>query len=173
ASLALLGKGTKLTVLAGKAGWSNVRAADGREGWVGTSFISIRSAENASRSGRRPDSILEYAQRCLGIPYVWGGSSPSGYDCSGFVQAVFRTAGIKLPRVSFEQFREGQPVDFNDLLPGDAVFFSTYASGASHVGIYIGNDSFIHASSAAGKITTTSFTSYYRTHFIGARRYIL
>jgi cell wall-associated NlpC family hydrolase len=172
-SLTLLERGTRVTLLNETEDWSNVRIDNGREGWVWKAFISSRSVENISRSGRLADAILENAKRCLGIPYVWGGAALSGYDCSGFVQAVFLAVGVRLPRVSFDQFREGRSVVFEDLRPGDAVFFTTYASGASHVGIYMGDESFIHASSAAGKVVITRFTSYYRTHFVGARRYIL
>ncbi len=172
-SLALLERGTRVTLLNESEDWSNVRIDNDREGWVWKAFISSKTAESISRSGRSADAILENAKRCLGIPYVWGGDSLSGYDCSGFVQAVFLAVGVRLPRVSFDQFREGRPIAFEDLLPGDAVFFTTYASGASHVGIYMGDESFIHASSAAGKVTITRFTSYYRTRFVGAKRYIL
>ncbi|HTE13659.1 MAG TPA: C40 family peptidase [Burkholderiales bacterium] len=109
----------------------------------------------------------------MGIPYRWGGSTPeTGFDCSGFVQYVFRQAvGLVLPRSSFEQIRQGASVARDDLQPGDLVFFNTMRATASHVGIYIGENRFIHAPSRGKTVEIAEFTnSYWQARYDGARR---
>ena len=115
--------------------------------------------------------IISTSLQYQGVPYVFGGTSPIyGFDCSGFVQYVFAQAGISLPRTADAQYEVGTPVSVTDLIPGDAVFFTTYTYGASHVGIYIGDGDFIHASSSRGVTISSLASSYYSTHYIGARR---
>ena len=115
--------------------------------------------------------IISTSMQYMGVPYVFGGTSPIyGFDCSGYVQYVFAQAGISLPRTADAQFEVGTPISTTDLLPGDAVFFTTYTYGASHVGIYIGDGNFIHASSSRGVTISSLSSSYYSTHYIGARR---
>lgn len=123
-----------------------------------------------------PDSkaiyVINTAKQFLGVPYVWGGSSPSGFDCSGFTTYVMAKNGITIPRTAALQFGTGTPVDKANLKIGDLVFFTTYAPGASHVGFYLGNGEFIHASSAAAKVTISSMnTTYYTSRYVGAKRY--
>ncbi len=108
----------------------------------------------------------------LGTRYRFGGNSRNGLDCSSFVQHVFNELDIKLPRTAREQFRTGEPVTSYDLQKGDLVFFRTYASFPSHVGIYLGDNKMIHASSRDRKVVISSMnTPYYRSRFIGAKRY--
>jgi cell wall-associated NlpC family hydrolase len=108
----------------------------------------------------------------LGTRYRFGGNSRSGLDCSSFVQHVFRELDINLPRTAREQFWTGEPVTSYDLQKGDLVFFRTYASFPSHVGIYLGENKMIHASSRDRKVViSTMNTPYYRSRFIGAKRY--
>lgn len=114
-------------------------------------------------------SLIENAQSLVGVPYLFGGSSRSGFDCSGYTQYVFKGAGISLPRTAAGQFGVGTSVSRNALQPGDLVFFTTYASGASHVGIYIGGGSFLHASSTGVRATSLN-DSYYASRYLGARR---
>lgn len=117
--------------------------------------------------------VIATAKSYLGVPYVWGGTSPSGFDCSGFIQYVFQKNGITLPRVTSDQYKVGTSVSKSNLIPGDLVFFETYKPGASHVGIYLGNNQFIHASSGQEKVMISNLTStYYTQHYIGARRVI-
>lgn len=121
---------------------------------------------------RTQDLVLS-ALGFMGIPYAWGGSSPeTGFDCSGFVQYVFRqTVGMILPRSSFDQIRQGIAVARDDLRPGDLVFFNTMRATASHVGIYIGDNRFIHAPRRGKNVEIAEFTnSYWQARFDGARR---
>ena len=106
-----------------------------------------------------------------GIPYRNGGSDPSGFDCSGFVQWVFAQNGIQLPREVRDQYDAGQKVDLRDVQPGDLLFFETVSRGASHVGVAIGSDQFVHAPSSTGVVRVERFTaSYWAMRFVGARR---
>jgi len=116
--------------------------------------------------------LLNFAANFLGTKYVWGGTSPSpGFDCSGYVQYVYRKSGISLSRTSEQQFKNGVSVKKADLKPGDLVFFATYSSGASHVGIYVGNNTMIHSSSG-GVSYDDMTTSYWAKRYLGARRVI-
>lgn len=114
--------------------------------------------------------VTRTAMRYVGVPYVWGGTSFSGVDCSGFVQSVFEHNGISLPRTADSQFEVGHPVKMRNLRPGDLVFFETYAAGASHVGIYLGGGQFVHASSSNGVRVDFLAEEYYAARYIGARR---
>ena len=106
-----------------------------------------------------------------GAPYRDGGIDPSGFDCSGFVRYVYEQHGVAMPRQVRDQFRVGKNVDRDRLEPGDLVFFSTTAPGASHVGIVIGGDQFIHAPSERGVVRVESLTQqYWASRFIGAKR---
>lgn len=116
--------------------------------------------------------VTHTALRYVGVPYVWGGTSFNGVDCSGFVQAVFEHNGVSLPRTADSQFEVGRPVKTVDLQPGDVVFFETYAVGASHVGIYLGNGRFVHASSSNGVRVDALSEGYYSSRYLGARRFI-
>lgn len=121
----------------------------------------------------RTQDLVFSALGFMGIPYAWGGSSPeTGFDCSGFVQYVFRqTVGMVLPRSSFDQIRQGIAVARDDLRPGDLVFFNTMRATASHVGIYIGDNRFIHAPRRGKTVEIAEFTnSYWQARFDGARR---
>ena len=138
------------------------------------SLKNFRGASSISRgrgNSRKAQILLSMARQYVGVPYVWAGRSPSGFDCSGFIYYVFDQLGYGLPRMADGQFEVGIPVSRNSLEPGDLVFFETYEPGPSHVGIYIGNDQFIHASSGAGHVTVTPLNkTYYRDRYLGARR---
>ena len=106
-----------------------------------------------------------------GAPYRFGGIDPSGFDCSGFVRYVYQQHGVPMPRDVREQFRIGKTIDRDRLEPGDLVFFSTVAPGASHVGIVIGGDQFVHAPSERGVVRVENLSSqYWSSRFIGAKR---
>ncbi len=111
------------------------------------------------------------AMSLRGAPYRDGGIDPSGFDCSGFVRYVYEQHGVAVPRQVRDQFTVGKTVDRSDLEPGDLVFFTTVAPGASHVGIMIGGDQFIHAPSERGVVRVESLgAQYWASRFIGAKR---
>jgi cell wall-associated NlpC family hydrolase len=114
--------------------------------------------------------VVQNAMAFMGVPYIFGGSSPSGFDCSGFVMYVFANAGISLPRTADVQYEVGTPVNKGNLRAGDLVFFSTYTYGPSHVGISLGDDRFIHASSSKGVTIDSLNRDYWVSTYIGARR---
>ena len=137
-----------------------------REAGVQTS----RAKPPTNRKGRE---LVLLAKQYIGTPYVWAGSQPGGFDCSGFIYYIYNQHGIDLPRMADEQYTVGRPVMRSQLLEGDLVYFSTYEPGPSHVGIYMGGNQFIHASSGADKVTVTSMDKpYYVERYIGARRVI-
>jgi len=114
--------------------------------------------------------VPQTAKTYTGVPYLWGGASPSGFDCSGFVQYVMKKNGITISRTTATQYNEGIWVGKSSLKPGDLVFFSTYKPGPSHVGIYIGNNKFIHSGSSSGVTITNLSNSYFAPRYIGAKR---
>ncbi len=117
------------------------------------------------------ERLVLFAKKLLHLPYRFGGNGAFGLDCSGYVQKVYGYIGQDIPRSAREQYNLGETIDKDDLATGDLVFFRTYASFPSHVGIYLGNNLFIHASSLSKKITIDSLeTPYYFRHFIGAKR---
>lgn len=117
------------------------------------------------------ERLVRIAHMMLDIPYRFGGSTLLGIDCSAYVQKVFGLLDIVLPRTAREQFRLGKRVGKGDLSAGDLVFFRTYARFPSHVGIYLGDNRFIHASSGERKVTIDSLNApYYVKRFIGGRR---
>jgi cell wall-associated NlpC family hydrolase len=125
----------------------------------------------------KEDEILETAKNFLGTKYVWAANGPSAFDCSGFTKYVFKENGINLPRYSGHQANIGQKIKFSELQKGDLVFFDTekkFRHKVNHVGIYIGNNKFIHASSAKKRVIITSFAKkkFYKKKFLYARRVI-
>ena len=119
-------------------------------------------------------SIIKTAENFIGIPYRWGGSSSKGFDCSGLTMTVYRLNGLNLPRSSRQQWKAGKPVLRSQLSKGDLVFFATSGwKKVSHVGIYKGNNKFIHASGSGKKIRTDSLSGkYYNRRYVGARTYL-
>lgn len=118
-----------------------------------------------------PGPILLTALSLQGIPYVNGGASPAGFDCSGLVQWVFAQHGIRLPREVRDQYDVGEKVDRDEVHPGDLVFFHTVSRGASHVGIALDGERFVHAPSSRGVVRVERFTSsYWAARYVGARR---
>lgn len=114
--------------------------------------------------------ILKYAYSYMGVPYVWGGTTPNGFDCSGFTQYVFKKAGVFIPRLADAQCYYGKPVSAKDLQVGDLVFFETYTAGPSHCGIYVGDGKFIEAGSSSGVTVDKVFGPYWGSRYVGACR---
>ncbi len=133
--------------------------------------VSVDPETGESAVQRLRERLVLFAHKMIDIPYRFGGNSLLGIDCSAYVKKVYGMIGIDLPRSAREQFQEGIPVDEENLSIGDLVFFSTYASYPSHVGIYLGNNLFIHASSKKKRVTIDSLdTPFYIKRFIGAKR---
>jgi cell wall-associated NlpC family hydrolase len=132
----------------------------------------MSKSEDLSKLGLK-ERIILFAKKMLHLPYRFGGTGTFGLDCSAYVQKAYSFAGITLPRSAREQFNLGQMVERDQLATGDLVFFRTYASFPSHVGIYLGNNLFIHASSLSNKITIDSLERpYFFKRYIGAKRLI-
>lgn len=130
------------------------------------------ASQDISELGVKERLIL-FAKKMLHLPYRFGGTGIFGLDCSAYVQKVFAAVGVSLPRSAREQFTVGEEIDREELSAGDLVFFRTYAPFPSHVGIYLGNDLFIHASSKSREVTIDSLeTPYYLNRFIGGRRLV-
>lgn len=163
-----LSTGAVIEVLAVLDGWYEIK-----DGYISADYVQIVDAAEAA-AYQSTSSVVEYAKQYMGYPYVYGGSSPRGFDCSGLVKYVFANFGITLNRTASAQMDNGTSVSKSELIPGDVVFFKkagSSASRASHVGIYIGNNQFIHAStSKTGVIISDMDSSYYNTGFVGARR---
>lgn len=172
ATLALVAAETPLQVLREDHEWYEVRLPDGETGWVHQDDLRVTEAPRPlTPSSIRGGDIAREAIRYLGTPYRWGGQTSGGVDCSGFVFIVFsRVPGMARVR-SYDYFQMGAPVQAANLVPGDLVFFTTYAPGPSHVGIYLGDGKFIHAASGARRVMMNSLDdSYYATRYLGARR---
>jgi cell wall-associated NlpC family hydrolase len=131
--------------------------------------LGARAAQAPGAAGRA-EELVRMAMGWIGVPYVWGGSSPSGFDCSGFTWYAYRRVGISIPRTADVQFAAGRPVA-GDPLPGDLVFFQTYDYGASHVGLYVGNGWFVNAIGSDVHLANFN-SSYFRGRYLGARRFL-
>ena len=124
-----------------------------------------------ARTAKLATLLARTALHFLGTPYVFGGTSSSGFDCSGFVQHVYAMAGIALPRTADAQYDAGRPATGGPHV-GDLVFFETYTDGVSHVGVYLGKGEFVHASSSHGVMVSKLSDSYWRSRYVGAKRLI-
>lgn len=121
------------------------------------------------RTARIAKSLTRSALRFLGTPYVFGGTSGYGFDCSGYVQHVYAMLGVHLPRTADAQYYSGRRA-VGGVKAGDLVFFQTYEPGPSHVGIYIGHGRFVHASSSHGVMVSSLSDSYWSARYLGAKR---
>lgn len=150
-------------------GWYDVTCEYGTEGYIRSDFLDLTESSSSN------SDIAATAKQYLGTGYVYGGASPRGFDCSGFTMYVYSQLGISLPHGATPQLNYGTSVSRSDLQPGDLVFFSDYGYAASHVGIYVGDGQFIHASSSSSNgycVCVSSLTSgYYDSHYAGARRF--
>ncbi len=134
--------------------------------------VSVSALKNsANYIGVSGKQIVSTAKQYIGVPYLWAGETPKGFDCSGYTQYVFNKHGIRLNRTTTTQYKQGSYVSKSNLLPGDLVFFAnTYREGISHVGIYVGDGKFIHASSSKGVTITPLSNPYWAARYYGARR---
>lgn len=117
-------------------------------------------------------AIIETAEDYLGVPYVFGGTTPSGFDCSGFIQYIFAKFDVSIPRLADEQYLLGERSATEDLVPGDLVFFTTYEEGASHCGLYLGEREFIHVASSRGVSISSLDDYYWQPRFLGGKHIV-
>lgn len=133
---------------------------------------NVTNTVNSTNSSSKMDKAIELLKAQVGKKYVWGATGPNTFDCSGLVQYIYKNAlGKNLPRVSADQSKYGQAVDKKDLQVGDLVFFDTMNKGrVSHVGMYIGNNEFIHAANSKSGVKKSSLSGYYEKKYVCARR---
>ncbi|MBU1668015.1 C40 family peptidase [bacterium] len=143
------------------------------------SLLTVKKSVEYSCDDNHPltQEVESYAKKFLGTRYVWGATGPNKFDCSGFTQKVYRSAGIKIPRVSCEQAKVGSYIKYENLKRGDMVFFDTkrkQTGKVNHVGIYLEDGKFIHASSGNKKVVITNFDKkrFYKNRFLWGRRII-
>jgi len=170
-------KNTKVEIFEKSGNWYRVSIGEDRYGWMSADWVKVK--ETVSRGQADRQAIVEYAKTLLGVKYVYGGETPKGFDCSGFVRYVFKHFGISLERTCRDQARGGKPVKKSELKPGDLVFFDTNDDNGklndiSHVGIYIGDGKFIHASAYEHKkiVIESLSSSDYSKRYMCARDYI-
>jgi len=180
--LAVLQAGTTAKRLARNGSWLKIALEDGRCGYVYRPLVGLGPCPSADRSidtagqatgdsSPGESGLIRTALACTGARYRRGGTSRGGFDCSGFTRYVFAEYGTHLPHSSAAQSHIGARVARTDLRPGDLVFFRTYRRGISHVGIYIGNSRFVHASTHGRGVRVDSLnTAYYQPRYRGARR---
>lgn len=164
--------GESVEILGVDGEWYKV-SAGGKTGYIRGDYVSFTEPDprQAPAAGSIGEQIVAFAEQFLGTPYVWAGSSPSGFDCSGFVSYVFKNFGYTVNRTAASMYTNGVAVDKSELQIGDAVFFASSSESIGHVGIYIGDGEFIHSSSGCGYVTISGLDeSYYSRMYVGARR---
>jgi len=169
-----LNKGAAVDLLGKYDNWYKIKLSNGVIGWMCADYISNEPPE-VSRGEEIANQIIDFAMQYMGVRYAYGGSTPSGFDCSGFTRYVYGNCGISIPRVAADQAKSGVYVDKSALMRGDLVFFDTNGgrSYINHVGIYIGNGQFIHASSGSGQVViSTLMSGFYANTYMTARRVI-
>ena len=164
--------GTPLTITGTSGNWTAV-TINGVKGYVNSTYVTTTKSDGGSKpSGSIGETIVATAKQYMGAPYVYGGMSPSGFDCSGFVNYVYKLCGYSMSRVASSIYNNnGTYVEKANLQLGDLVFFASNSSSIGHVGIYIGNGQFIHSSSGAGCVVISDLSSsYYLRNYVGAKR---
>ncbi len=186
-----LDKGTKVDIYEHSGDWYRISIGEERYGWINGDFVKLDDEktsrgiveDTAAAVGAAVDEsldirqqIVSYAKKLMGVRYVSGGYSTKGFDCSGFVGYVLDRFGISHERTAADLSRSGASVNRDELLPGDLVFFDTNGghNSINHVGIYIGNNKFIHASSYLNREVTISSLgdSYYNKRYMKAKDYL-
>lgn len=186
-----LSRGAECTIIGDAGDWTKIETVAGDTGFVLTKYVeekqevsrgtTTRTAGSSGPSdtavvpaynGDVASAVCSYALKLVGVPYVYGGYSTSGLDCSGFTKFVYSKYDISVPRSSSSYWSAGVKVSRDNLKPGDVVLFDRWGSMTlGHVGIYLGNDKFVHASTSRGAVVTDTLSNY-RGNYLGARRVI-
>ena len=167
--------GVMLDVYAKEGNWYKICLGEGKSAYISADFVSVRPEDVASRGGSEAGNrVVAYAKKFLGTPYVYGGSTPSGFDCSGFTSYVYRQLGYNINRTAQDQLLNGVAVSRSELKPGDIIMFkrsgNTYVN---HVGIYVGDGMMIHSPQTGDVVKFTPInTGYYNNCYYAARRII-
>lgn len=172
--LRMLNKGEEVYVTGRSKNWYSIRMDDGLDAWIYGELLNVTGTASSSRNFDTGTQIVQYAKNFLGIKYVYGGDYPSqGLDCSGFVKYVYDNFDIDIMRVAADQAAQGKYVDISNLRLGDLVFFDTDGGHnyINHVGIYIGGNKFIHASSGKGKVVISNLSGFYINTYMKAKRF--
>lgn len=167
-------KGSKVQYISEENGWTKIKY-NNNEGYVYTKYISDEISNSDNTTSTSAESVIDFAKKLLGKPYRWADEGPNSFDCSGFTWYVFKNvAKISLPRSSSEQGKYGTYIDKKDLKPADLIFFDTvgaYDKKITHVGLYMGDGKFIHASSGQGKVVISDLNmNYYLKAYVLGRR---
>lgn len=147
---------------------------NGEESFVFSNLVELMGdVSDADLEGSEGQKVVDTAMLYLGTPYVWGGTTKKGFDCSGFVQYVFKECGYTVDRTAADIYKNGTYVEKANLEIGDAICFSSHTESIGHVGIYIGNGQFIHASSGSGAVIISDLSEdYYTARYVGSRHII-
>ncbi|PHV72379.1 glycoside hydrolase [Sporanaerobium hydrogeniformans] len=163
----------KVYVLGQNSEWYKIKL-NGEEGWVYKQYVELDSSQAIPYSKVLGDEIVDYCKQFIGTPYVWGGNDlKRGVDCSGLTQEVYKTFDIDISRVSYMQAKDGKQIAKSELMPGDLVFFDTSGKNRgniSHVGIYAGNDKFVHADGTKGVMISNLNSAYYKRNYVASTR---
>jgi cell wall-associated NlpC family hydrolase len=177
--LAACRQGTPLGIVGEHGDWYGVLMIDMSTGWVRKTSVKLLDYDLVANKRSAPSGgvssggqqIVQSAMKYMGVPYVWGGNTGSGIDCSGLVKAVYSEYGISLPRVARDQANVGYPVSWEDLQAGDRLYFACKGGQVDHAGIYMGNGYFIHSSSRRRGVAVDALTSgFFSRTLVAARR---
>ncbi len=171
-SVAVSSKKSSNAVTTGKKQASTSKVQSNSDSLIWSDVSSVPYGRTFLEAKEVP-SLLSTAKNYMGVPYVFGGDTPNeGFDCSGFLEYVFAKNGIGIPRTADEQYKLGKWAKSSDLVPGDLVFFTTYEPGASHCGIYLGNNNFIHASTSRGVRVDSLNDAYWAPKYYGGKHIV-
>lgn len=167
-----LPRGANFDIIYTDNGWYNVRLGDGVTGFVNALYVTKGEVADITSSSTVGVEIVSSAHKYIGYRYVYGTAGPSTFDCSGFTSYLYKQHGYSLPRSSYDQGSYGTYVDKTELVAGDLVFFSNRSDRRiNHVGLYVGEGNFIHAStSGRGVVKDSLYENYYVNHYVTARR---
>ncbi len=167
--------GASMDITGVSGNWYQV-SYGGQTGYISADYMTVAGGGAAYARSLAADNgasaVIDTAESLLGTRYIYGGTTTNGFDCSGYIQYIFAQHDVTLDRTAAQQYTyNGTSVAKSDLQPGDLVFFSSSSQTVGHVGMYVGDGQFIHSSSGAGKVIITSLnSSYYVSHYVGAKR---